>query len=326
MKRREFITLIGGAATWPLAARAQQIAMPVVGFLSSRSPEESASHVRAFQQGLNALGYVDGRNVKIDYRWAEGHYERLKSFAAELAARPATVIVATGGNVSATAAKTATATIPIVFIAGEDPVKLGLVTSLDRPGGNATGMSTFTSELVAKRLELLHELAPKAAVIGVLVNPDYPGSAPEIATVQQAARETGLRIRVLNASSEHDIDAVSETLAKQPVEALLVGADALFVRRRDQLVALARRHLVPSIYDLREYPEAGGLISYGTNLTEIYRQVGVYAGRILRGVKPADLPVERATRFDLVINLGTAKALNLRIPDRLLALADEVIE
>jgi putative ABC transport system substrate-binding protein len=293
---------------------------------SSSAVKRHPASCRAFQQGLNALGYVDGRNVTIDYRWAEGHYERLKGFAVELAVRPATVIVATGGNVSATAAKIATAMIPIVFIAGDDPVKLGLVTSLNRPGGNATGMSVFTSELAAKRLELLHEFAPKAAVIGVLVNPNYPGSTLEIAAVQEAARGTGLRIHVLNASSERDIDVVSETLAERPVGALLVGADALFVSRREQLVALAKRHSVPSIYDLREYPEAGGLISYGTNLVEVYRQVGVYAGRILRGVKPADLPVQQPTRFELVINLGTAKALGMDVPDKLLALADEVIE
>jgi putative ABC transport system substrate-binding protein len=282
MNRRAFVSLLSGAAGWPLAARAQRTAMPVVGFLSSRSQHESAQHVLAFQQGLNALGYVDCRNVAIEYRWADGHYERLQIFASELVARPATVIVATGGNVSATAAKAATTTIPIVFIAGDDPVKLGLVASLNRPSGNATGMSVFTSELAAKRLELLHELAPKATVVSVLVNPNYPGSTPEITAVQTAALGIGLRIRVLNASSERDIEAASETFGEQPVGALLVGADALFVSRREQLVALARRHSVPSIYDLREYPEVAGLMSYGTNLTDVYRQIGVYTGRVLR--------------------------------------------
>jgi putative tryptophan/tyrosine transport system substrate-binding protein len=327
--RRAFVALGTGAAaclgqSLP-TARAQQ-APQVIGFLSSRSREEATRHIAAFQQGLNALGYVEGTNVTIVYRWAEGRYERLGSFAADLATRQVTVIAATGGNVSATAARTATDTVPIVFIAGDDPVKLGLVASLNRPGGNATGMSIFTSELGPKRLNLLHELVPKASTIGLLVNPDYPGSAPEVTAMQTAARTIERSLVVLDAAHEDQIDKAFATFARQQVTALVVSADSLFVSRRDQLVALAARHSIPTIYDLREYAEAGGLISYGTSLTDIYRQVGVYCGRILRGVKPADLPVVQPTRFELVINLATAKTLRLNIPPTLLALADEVIE
>jgi ABC-type uncharacterized transport system substrate-binding protein len=326
MKRREFIMFLGGAALWPLATHGQQQAVPVIGFLSSRSPGESAYHVGAFRQGLKEVGYVEGQNVVIEYRWAEGRYDRLSMLASELVARQVTVIAATGGNVSGLAAKAATRSIPIVFIVGDDPVKLGLVNSLNHPASNATGMSVFTTELGSKHLELLHELVPKASVIGLLVNPDYEGSAPEVMALQEAAKAVRGQIVLLNASSENDIDAVFATLAQQPVHALLVGADALFVSRRDQLVALAARHSIPAIYDLREYVTAGGLMSYGTSLSDAYRRVGAYAGMILKGAKPDDLPVVQPVKFELLINLKTARALGLTVPPSLLARADEVIE
>jgi putative ABC transport system substrate-binding protein len=326
IRRREVMALLGGAAAWPLAARAQQPAMPVIGFLSSRSSGESAHHVGAFNQGLHEVGYVADQNVAIEYRWADGQYDRLPALASELVARRVSVIAAAGGNVSALAAKTATSTIPIVFIVGDDPVKLGLVASLNRPGGNATGMSVFTTELGAKRLELLLELLPKASVIALLINPNYQGAGAEAMAVQAAARDIGRQLLVLNASSERDIETAFTTLAPQHVDALLIDADALFVSRRDHLVALAARHSMPAIYDLREFAAAGGLISYGTSLPDAYRRLGTYTGRILKNERPTDLPVMQPTKFELVINLKTAKALGLTVPDKLLALADEVIE
>ena len=326
MKRREFISLFGSAVAWPLAARAQQPGIPVIGFLSSRSSGESARHVGAFKQGLNEAGFVEGQNVEIEYRWADGQYDRLPALASELIARRVTAIAATGGNVSGLAAKAATGTIPIVFIVGDDPVKLGLVTSLNRPGGNATGMSVFTTELGSKWLELLLELVPKASTIGLLINPNYQGAAAEAVAVATAARAIGRQLLVLNASSETDIDTAFATLAQQHVDALLIDADALFVSRRDQLVALAARHLMPAIYDLREFAAAGGLMSYGANLADAYRQAGIYTGRILKGTQPADLPVQQAVKVEFVINLKTATTLGLTFPITLLGRADEMIE
>jgi putative ABC transport system substrate-binding protein len=327
VRRREFITLLGGTAiAWPLAARAQQAAMPVVGFLSSRSPGESAHHIAAFGQGLNEAGYREGQNVAIEYRWANGQYDRLPMLASDLVARQVTVIAATGGNVSALAAKAATGTIPLVFIVGDDPVKLGLVNSLNRPDANATGASVFTTELGTKRLELLLELLPNASVIGLLMNPNYQGADAEAVAVRAAARDTGRQILVLQASSEREIEDVFASLAQQPIDALLIDADALFVSRRDQLVALVAHHSIPAIYDLREFVVAGGLMSYGTSLTDAYRLVGLYTGRILKGDRPADLPVQQAVKVEFAINLTTAKALGLTFPITLLGRADEVIE
>jgi putative tryptophan/tyrosine transport system substrate-binding protein len=325
--RRDFITLLGGAAAaWPLAARAQQPGMPVIGFLSSRSPNESASAVAAFRQALAEVGYVEGQNVGIAFRWAEGQYDRLPALAADLARRPVAVIFATGGNPPALAAKAATATIPIVFITGSDPVEVGLVASLNRPGGNVTGVSLFTSLLVAKRLELLRELVPAAATIAFLVNPNNSNAEPDTRAAQTAASGFGQQLVVLRASAENDIDAAFASIVRQQANALLVNTDSFFLARRNQFAALARRHRIPTIHDLREYAAAGGLVSYGTNLADAYHLGGSYVGKILKGANPGDIPVEQPTKFDLVINLTTAKALGLTVPPTLLARADEVIE
>ncbi|HZK88693.1 MAG TPA: ABC transporter substrate-binding protein [Stellaceae bacterium] len=325
MRRREFIILIGGAAVaWPLAARAQQKAMPVIGFLSSRLPAESASLVAAFRQGLSQSGFVEGQNVAIEYRWAEGNYDRLPALAAALVDRKPDLIATTGGAVSARAAKNATATIPIVFVTGDDPVASGLVASLARPGGNLTGVSILIVELNAKRLELISELVPQAKAIAVLAN---PANAERISReVQDAARAKAVELVMLQASTESEIAGVFATLAPRQVGALVVGNDPFFNSRREQLVGLAARHAMPAIYFDREFAAAGGLISYGASVAAAYRQIGIYAGKILKGEKPADLPVQQPDKFELVINLNTAKALGLTVPQSILARADEVIE
>jgi len=327
MKRREFISLLGGATVaWPLAARAQQSVLPVIGFLSSRSPSESASVVAAFRQGLKEAGSIEGQNVAIEFRWAEGQYDRLPALATELVGRQVAVIAAVGDVVSALAAKGAAPTIPIVFVIGGDPVRFGLVTSINRPGGNITGVSLISPAIGSKRLELLHKLVPNAAVIGLLMYPDSPHAEPERKDVEEAGRAIGQQIVVVNASSERDFDAAFATLVQQRAGGLLVAGDPFLLIRRDQLVALADRYALPTMYQYHEFATAGGLMSYGTNIAGAYHQAGAYTGRILKGAKPADLPIFQQTDLELVINLKTAKALGLAIPPSLLVLADEVIE
>jgi putative tryptophan/tyrosine transport system substrate-binding protein len=325
--RREFISVLGGtAAAWPLAARAQKTAMPVIGFLSSASPDGFAPLLFAFREGLNQTGYVEGRNLTIEFGWANGQYDRLPTLASNLVQRQVAVLVAGGGAVAALAAKSATQIIPILFVIGDDPIKYGLVASLNQPGGNITGMTLFISALMAKRLQLLSELMPSKSAIAALVNPKNPNAESEAREIEVAARAARRELNVFNASSESAIDAAFESLAKQGVGGLLIGTDTFFFSQRDRIIALATRHAVPAFYFAREFAAAGGLMSYGPSFTGEWRQAGIYAGRILRGVNPADLPVTQPTRFELVINLKTAKALGLDIPPKLLALTDEVIE
>jgi putative ABC transport system substrate-binding protein len=324
--RRQFISGLGGAVAWPFAVQAQQPAMPVIGFLSSRSPGDSIDLVSSFRQGLNDEGVAEERNVAIEFRWANGHYDQLAALSAELAMRSVNVIVAAGGLVSAKAAKAATPTIPVVFVGGGDPVEDGLVESLSHPGGNITGVSVITSLLGGKRIELLSELVPKARIVAMLVNPNATTTAAEIADVQAAARSLNRDIHVINASTESEFAAAFANLAKMPAGAIIVGADPFFNGRRDQLVALVTRFAIPAIYSLREFAVAGGLASYGTNVNSGYRLAGQYAAKILKGTKPSDLPVQQSTTISFVINLKTAKALGLTVPPNLIAIADEVIE
>ena len=326
MQRRKLITLLGGAiAIWPLAVHAQQPALPVVAFVRDGSPEANAGYVAAFRKGLNESGYVEGQNVTVEYHWLEGQYDRLPALMANLVRR--VTVIATVGNLTSIAAKAATATIPIVFGVGEDPVRLGLVTSLARPGGNATGTNFLVQETVAKRLRLLHELVPKAVRVAVLVNPSNPAVADAtLLGTKEAAATLGLQIHILNASSIGEIDAAFATLARERPDALFVGGDAFFVGRAVQLATLAAHHRIPTTYSLRGHVAAGGLMSYGTDIGDAFRQVGVYTGSVLKGTKPADLPVLQSTKFELVINLQTARVLGIEVPPGIISIADEVIE
>jgi putative tryptophan/tyrosine transport system substrate-binding protein len=325
MRRREFIAGLGSAAAWPVVVRAQQPTMPLIGFLHGASPEAYAHMVTAFSQGLKEAGYVDGHNVAIEFRWAEGHYDQVPAMAADLVHRQVAVIVA-GGTPPAVAAKTATPVIPIVALVGVDPVQRGLVGSLNRPGGNLTGIAFLTVELAPKKLEMLHELLPTAATIALLVNPTNPLAEGESKLVQDAARSLGLQLQILNASTESQIDTAFGTIAEQHASALVVSVDTFLNSRRAQIVTLAARHAVPAVYGAREYAISGGLMSYGIDLADGYRLSGAYAGKILKGAKPADLPVQQPTKVELVINLKTAKTLGLTFPATLLGRADEVIE
>jgi ABC-type uncharacterized transport system substrate-binding protein len=325
IERRRFLATLGSAAAWPLAARGQQPAMPVIGFLNGASPEGYAPYVAAFRQGLKEAGYVEGQNTTIEYRWAEGHYDQLPALASDLIQHKVTVIAATSSP-AARAAKAATSTVPIVFTTGDDPVKLGLVASLNQPGGNVTGVSNLIVELGSKQVGLLRELAPGTTAIAVLTNPNFPGTERQLRDVEVAARVLGLKLMVLRASSERETETAFATMARQSGVALLVGVDPFLLERREHIVALAARHAIPAIYAVREFAVAGGLMSYGSDFAGSYRQAGIYTGRIVRGEKPADLPVQRSTKFEFVINFKTAKALGLAVPNSMQLLADEVIE
>jgi putative tryptophan/tyrosine transport system substrate-binding protein len=328
MERRDFITLVGSLAAWPLTAGAQQSAVPVIGFLSGQSPDTSARLVATFRQGLNETGYIEGQNVAIEYRWALGQADRLPGLAASLVERHVAVIAATagGGTAASLAAKAATSTIPIVFTSGVDPVKIGLVASMNRPGGNVTGIAFLSLALEPKRLGFLRELVPQAADIVILLNPTFPDSGSQLREVQDAASTIGLRVAILYASDANEIDAVFASLDQTRPGALLVGTDPFYISRREQIIALAARHGIPVMYDGRDFTEVGGLISYGASFPDAVRQVGVYTGRILKGERPADLPVLQPTKIEMVLNLKTAKALGLAVPQSLLVAADEVIE
>jgi ABC-type uncharacterized transport system substrate-binding protein len=326
VKRREFITLVGGAAAaWPLAARAQQ-PVPVIGFMSARSPEDSVHLLEAFHRGLKEVGFVEGRNVAIEYRWARGDYDRLPGMAADLANRRVNVLTAVGGDPSPHAAKRATSTLPIVFGMGGDPVKDGLVESFNRPGGNLTGMTLMTNLMEPKRFGLLRDLVPDTRLVGVLLNPNFAPSARQLEQIEEAARSIGQRLVVAKVSTDAELDAGFTVLLQERADALLVAADPYFDTRRDKIVGFAQQQRLPAIYQFREYVLAGGLLSYGVSITDAYRQFGVYTAAILKGAKPADLPVLQPTKFELVINLRTAKAVGVKISDNLLSLADEVIE
>jgi putative ABC transport system substrate-binding protein len=326
LKRREFITLLGSAAAWPLAARAQQPAMPVIGFINPASPAELAHRVAAFGNGLAEQGFIEGRNVVIEYRWAEGRYDQLPALATGLVNRGVTAIAATGGPAVVRAAQAATSNIPIVFTSGSDPVAAGLVASLNRPGGNVTGAGLMSANLVAKRMELLRELMPGAKSIAILANANNPSARFEVDEAEGAARVLGFQIRIERADGERDLPRAVASLAQQRADALLVATDPFFESVRGTLVALATQHAIPTIYALREYAVAGGLMSYGASITDIYRQAGVYVGRILKGEKPADLPVTQPSKFEFVLNMKTAKELRLDVPTSILLRADELIE
>jgi putative ABC transport system substrate-binding protein len=326
MRRRDFITFLGSAAAWPLDARAQQPTMPLLGLLSTRSPDESAHLLAAFRSGLAENGAIEGQSVVIEYRWARGEYDRLPALAAELVRMRVAVLVAVGGEPAARAAKTATTTVPVVTVFSSDPVKSGLIGSLSHPGGNVTGISNLSTAMEPKRVGLLHELMPQAKAFGALLNPNFPTFADQLRDIQGAAQTAGLELHVFRASTDRDIEAAFESITEQRIAAVLVASDPFFNLRRAELAALAARRGVPAMYTFRDYVVAGGLMSYGIDLPDTYRQAGVYAGRVLKGAKPADLPVLQPTKFEFVINLKAVKALGLKISDNLLSLADEVIE
>jgi putative tryptophan/tyrosine transport system substrate-binding protein len=327
MRRRDFIKVVAGSiAMGPMTARAQQPAMPVIGFLNSQSPATFAHLLSGFREGLRDAGFLEGKNIQIEYRWAEGHYERLPALASDLVHQRLAVLVATGGEPAALAAKAATQTIPIVFLIGGDPVKEGLVASVNRPGGNVTGLTLLTTEIDGKRLGLLKELVPQASLVAALINPDFPPAERQRQRILEAASRAGLRATVVFARSDNELQSAFATAIEEHVNALIVCADPLFNSQRDQLVALAAHYRIPAIYEFREYVVGGGLMSYGVNLVELYRNVAQQTARILKGAKPSDLPIMQPTKFDFVINQKAAKAIGLEVPDRLLALADEVIE